>query len=125
MNQGSFARTSETRPSTFYRLFARRGCIAGARNRLTVGILLTLAAVAAPALFGQAVSGVLTGYITDPSKTVIPGATVTATEMRTGVTTKRSTDTSGLYIITNLVPGIYSVTSRLRDFKSPCAKTLR
>lgn len=117
MNQGSFARTSETRPSTFHRLFAGLGCIAAACNRLTVGILLTLVAMAAPALFGQAVSGVLTGYITDPSKTVIPGATVTATEMRTGVTTKRSTDTSGLYIITNLVPGIYSVTVEAPGFQ--------
>src|SRR5438045_7286247 len=77
---------------------------------LRVGMLSALLLALTPStLFGQAVSGVLTGYVTDPSKTPVPGAAGTATEIRTGVTTKRTTDVSGLYIITNIPPGIYSI----------------
>src|SRR6266849_3402046 len=94
--------------------------VARHRNTLlkTLGIVPLFGALLfAPALFGQAVSGVLTGYVTDPSKTPVPGATVTATEMRTGVATKRVTDTSGFYIITNLPPGVYSITAESPGFQ--------
>jgi hypothetical protein len=59
--------------------------------------------------FNQQVSGTITGYVTDQSDAAVPGAEVTVTNVQTGVETKRSTDPSGLYIFTNLIPGTYTV----------------
>src|SRR6266699_3316123 len=59
--------------------------------------------------FNQQVSGTITGYVTDQSGSAVPGAAVTATSVLTGVATKRSTESSGLYVFTNLVPGTYMV----------------
>jgi hypothetical protein len=81
------------------------------------GILVSLLALWLSPAFGQAVSGVLTGYVTDPSKTPVPGAAVTATETRTGVSTKRTSDASGFYIITNLLPGVYSIAVEAPGFQ--------
>ena len=54
-------------------------------------------------------SGTITGYVTDESGAVIPAAQVTVTNVQTGVSTERTTETSGLYIFTNLIPGTYTV----------------
>jgi len=94
-----------------------RGLIGHRSAIVRAELIVALLALTLPIVFGQAVSGVLTGYVTDPSKTPIPGAVVTATEMRTGVTTKRTTDTSGLYVITNLPPGIYSISVEAPGFQ--------
>src|SRR5579863_5342879 len=72
----------------------------------------------APAAFGQAVTGSITGYVTDPSGAAIPNANVTATEVRTNVATTRSTDSAGLYSITNLLPGNYTIKVESRGFKT-------
>src|SRR5258708_14982800 len=106
-------------PSTLAISFSARQRVADRRNTVlkTLGVLVMFALLFAAVLFSQAVSGVLTGYVTDPSKTPVPGATVTATEMRTGVATKRATDTSGLYIITNLLPGVYSISAEAPGFQ--------
>jgi len=106
-------------PSTLAISFSARQRVADRRNTVlkTLGVLVMFALLFAAVLFGQAVSGVLTGYVTDPSKTPVPGATVTATEMRTCVATKRTTDSSGLYIITNLLPGVYSISVEAPGFQ--------
>jgi hypothetical protein len=58
---------------------------------------------------GQQVSGSITGYVLDPSKSGIPHATVTVTNVLTGVISTAQTDDSGLYLVPNLIPGKYSV----------------
>jgi hypothetical protein len=65
----------------------------------------------------QQVSGTITGYVTDPSGAAIPGATVTATNVQTGVSTQHNTDASGLYLLTNLIPGTYTVGVVARGFR--------
>ena len=75
-------------------------------------VLIAAAAItllSTPRAFGQAVTGAITGYVTDPSGAAIPNATVTATNAGTKVETKRTTEASGLYLITNLPPGIYTL----------------
>lgn len=67
--------------------------------------------------FSQQVSGTITGYVTDPSGAPIPGASVTATNLLTGVATNRATEPSGLYLITNLIPGTYSVAIEAKGFQ--------
>lgn len=71
----------------------------------------------APSLWSQATWGTITGYVKDPSGAVIPGVTVTATEQSTGVTSKVVTDSSGLYIITHLNPGTYTIAAQSKGFK--------
>ncbi len=60
--------------------------------------------------FSQQVSGTITGYVTDQSDAAVAGATVTATNVQTSVATERTTEASGLYLFTNLIPGTYTVT---------------
>ena len=68
--------------------------------------------------FGQAVTGSITGYITDPTGSAVPAATVTATETRTNVSTSRTADAAGMYLITNLLPGTYTLTVTAAGFKA-------
>src|SRR5438876_4959043 len=80
-------------------------------------LLFCLAAYGIPTLQGQAVSGAITGYAYDPSEAPIVGATVTAKNVGTGITTTRNTDSTGLYLVTNLNPGTYSVTVEAAGFR--------
>lgn len=71
----------------------------------------------APALHAQATWGTITGYVTDPSGASVPGANVTVTEERTGIITKAMTDSTGLYVITHLAPGEYTVAVENSGFR--------
>lgn len=77
----------------------------------------TMVLYSGPPAFGQAVTGSITGYVTDPSGGAIPNATVTATETTTNVSTARTSDTAGLYLITNLLPGTYTISVEANGFK--------
>ena len=59
---------------------------------------------------GQVLYGSLTGTVTDPSRAAIPGAKAQATELRTAVTQQATTDPTGIYRFTTLLPGTYKVT---------------
>ena len=62
--------------------------------------------------------GTINGTITDASGALIPGAAVTATNAATKVeTTRQSTDT-GLYVISPLPPGEYSLTVKAAGFQT-------
>jgi hypothetical protein len=65
----------------------------------------------------QATWGAISGYVSDPTGAAVPGANVTTTEVRTGVATKAVTDAAGLYNITHLSPGEYTVTVEAQGFK--------
>ena len=80
-------------------------------------LLLCLAVYGIPTARGQAVSGAITGYAYDPSEAPIVGATVTVKNVDTGITTTRNTDSTGLYLVTNLNPGTYSVTVEAAGFR--------
>jgi len=80
-------------------------------------VLLCLAVYGIPLARGQMVSGAITGYAYDPSDAPIVGATVTVKNVATGVTTTRTSDSTGLYLITNLNPGTYSVTVEASGFR--------
>jgi len=53
--------------------------------------------------------GEITGDVTDPSGAAIPSATVTVTNIGTNVTRQTTTNTSGIYVFPDLVPGTYDV----------------
>ena len=57
----------------------------------------------------QTGSGTIQGTVTDPTGAVVPGASVTATNIATGVQTPRSTTAAGLYVLSPLPPGRYNL----------------
>jgi len=82
-------------------------------------VLLVVAAVlmAAPATFAQETRGKIAGRVTDPSKAVIPGATVTVTDATRGTMVTVTTNEQGLFQINYLLPGNYMVVVELQGFK--------
>ncbi len=61
-------------------------------------ILFLLAVVAAPLSAGaQTVMGTITGHIKDPSGGVLPGVTVTMTQLETGHKASAVTDSEGRF----------------------------
>ena len=80
-------------------------------------VLVSLCWLAASAS-AQVSTGTLTGLVTDPSGAIIPGATVTATNDGTGVAVVRPTNSEGLYTLTNLIPGFYTVRAEAHGFKT-------
>jgi hypothetical protein len=78
-------------------------------------VVLSLVVIWAISLFAaqgyaQVTGATLSGTITDPSGGVIPNAMVSAKNTATGVTREVTTDTTGFYLVPNLLPGSYEVT---------------
>jgi outer membrane receptor protein involved in Fe transport len=85
-------------------------------RKLIVVIVAALAcAVAAPA---YAQNAQISGVVKDSSGSVIPGATVTARNVATGLARVGVTDATGEYRLPSLPPGNYSVTSELSGFST-------
>src|SRR5208283_825031 len=68
--------------------------------------------------FGQSVNAGLTGKVTDPSGAAIPDASVTATDVATGQSSKTATDPTGNYSFVSLAPATYSLTVEKAGFKT-------
>jgi carboxypeptidase family protein len=66
----------------------------------------------------SATTGALTGTVTDPSGATIAGASVTASNLATGQSRSVTTDASGVYKISLLPPGNYSVKFSASGFKT-------
>ena len=72
---------------------------------------------APPALAQIGGAGSIQGVVTDAAGGVIPGVTVTATNTATGVKTERQTTGAGLYVLTPLPPGTYTITVSATGFR--------
>ena len=62
--------------------------------------------------------GSIQGTVLDTSKAAVPGATVTATNVATGIETVRQTTDAGVYMLMPLAPGEYRVTVTLEGFQT-------
>ena len=71
---------------------------------------------AAP-LLAQSDNGTITGYVRDPSGSVVPDANVTVKNEATNNERKVTTNSSGYYTVTNIPPGSYTVTADVTGFK--------
>jgi hypothetical protein len=68
--------------------------------------------------------GAITGTVTDISGAVIAGATVTATNTATSVSETRTSSSAGVYVISPLQPGNYTVQVTAKGFKTLTQKNL-
>ncbi|MGP8244541.1 MAG: carboxypeptidase regulatory-like domain-containing protein [Bryobacteraceae bacterium] len=85
------------------------------RNVCGLGLLATLAA--AVPLWGQAVaSAEISGEITDPSGSVVPNATVTATQTETNVVRSTVSGVNGSYVMPDLPVGPYTIEVTAKGF---------
>ena len=73
----------------------------------------------------QALYGGIVGNVTDPQGSVLPGVTVTITNIGTSLQQNVVTDETGSYVFRNLQPGTYNLTFSLKGFKELQQSTLR
>jgi Carboxypeptidase regulatory-like domain len=81
----------------------------------TAGFAFALLLVSAP-LFAQ--QAAVTGVVTDETKAILPGATITATNLATGGSQIVVTDERGEYRLLNLPPGHYKLQAELSGFST-------
>jgi hypothetical protein len=67
-------------------------------------------------VYSQVVGGSLSGTVSDESGAAIPEATVSISNVATGVTTNVTTNGQGIYNAPNLLPGNYQVTASAQGF---------
>src|SRR5882762_1099554 len=65
----------------------------------------------------QGAVGTLLGNVRDESGGAVPGATITAVEMRTNISRTAVSNDTGHYTFTNLTPGVYRVDGDLAGFR--------
>ena len=70
-----------------------------------------------PAALAQVDRATLSGVVRDTGGGVVPGATVTVTNLATNVASNQVTTDTGAYQVVNLVPGRYQVEVELSGFK--------
>ena len=65
------------------------------------------------------------GTVTDQTGAVVPNATVTATDQGTHVAITRTATSDGLYTISPIIPGVYTVSVKAPGFREFSQKNLR
>ena len=88
-------------------------------KRTLHGMLAFLAVflLAVPAALAQVDRATLSGVVRDTGGGVVPGATVTVTNIATNLESHQTTTEVGGYQIVNLIPGRYQVEVELSGFK--------
>jgi hypothetical protein len=95
-------------------------------NRILHIIVLVLLAYGAVAMHAQtAQTGALSGLATDPSGSVLPGVSVTATNADTGQVRTTTTQNNGRYLFPLLQPGVYKVEASREGFKTGTFEQVR
>jgi hypothetical protein len=72
----------------------------------------------APRAFGQGANGTITGTVTDPTGSAVPGANVEARNIETGAIYSGATTAVGNYAIPNVPVGTYELTVKVSGFKT-------
>src|SRR5258706_1084431 len=78
---------------------------------------LLLSLIGSAVLQAQFETGQIAGFVRDASQAVVTGANVTVTNQGNGEQRQTTTNSSGYYVVPNLLVGTYSVTAELTGFK--------
>ena len=81
-------------------------------------LVFAMFSLSATLAFGQAVSGDITGSVTDQTGAAVPVAVVTGTNEATGVKTTASVTPEGTYRLPNLPVGSYTISTSASGFSS-------
>src|ERR1041385_3438327 len=90
------------------------------RKVFAAALLLCLAAYANG--FSQSTSATVGGTIQDASGAFIPGVTVTATNVATGIVSTIISNEAGVYQFASLQPGTYEIKAELPGFRTAVTK---
>jgi hypothetical protein len=74
--------------------------------------------LSAVCLFSQNISGTLSGLVKDPVGALVPGAEVSLTNAETGVNQKASTNESGMFMFSRVLPGTYNLEVSMTGFRT-------
>jgi len=86
-------------------------------NLYFAGLWILIVALFAGAVFAQnSGAGTITGTITDPTGSVVPGAAVAVRNVSTGATVSLTSNGAGIYVAPFLPPGMYEITSSKAGF---------
>src|SRR5262249_18730627 len=86
--------------------------------RSTYFIAIIIVSLSAGYLMAQAVTGTISGTVTDSTGQVIAGARVTITNEQTGSSRTQNTDESGDFSFAAVLPGVYTVKAEQEGFRS-------
>jgi Carboxypeptidase regulatory-like domain/TonB dependent receptor len=89
-----------------------------------VVLLVLLSALCACPARGQAVYGSILGTVTDPQGAAVAGAKVSVTSISKGSTDETTTNESGNYTVTHLIPDAYNIRIEAQGFKSADIKNI-
>ena len=81
-------------------------------------VLFVVLTYSTPAFAQSLTTGAISGTVTDQTNAVMPGATVTVINTGSGDTRTGTTNTTGSYLITLLVPGDYRLKVSAKGFKN-------
>lgn len=85
---------------------------------LSTALLLPSLPFGSRAAYAQSTSaGTITGTVTDPSGAVVPGAVITVTDPATKTRRTTTTNAQGLFVLPNVAPGTYDVTTTKAGFQ--------
>src|SRR5215468_4843253 len=93
----------------------RNGCVSW---RIVLAVLVLWAVLCtAGNLRAQSDLGRISGFVRDPSGATVPNAKVTVRSNNGGVERQTTTNESGYYVITNVPPGLYTMTVEAAGFQ--------
>jgi hypothetical protein len=95
----------------------------GIHNWRVLAIVLTFAMATAAAF--AAITGSISGTVTDPSGAVVPNVTVVATDQQTGVKHSVVSDARGFYSFPALDVGVYTVSTSQPGFEKSAAADIK
>jgi hypothetical protein len=93
------------------------------KTRFLIVLAFLLSGFLAVTTNAQTINGTVSGVVTDQNDAAIPGATVTVTNVDTGATRDDETNEDGLYRISGLPVGVYSVKVVKTGFGTPEERT--
>jgi hypothetical protein len=83
-----------------------------------IGITLLVLVLAPLPMLGQTLNASLEGTVTDPTGAAVPGAQISVRAVSTGAIRTAVSESSGLYVFPNLLPGIYDLTVAMKGFQT-------
>src|SRR5215475_9786179 len=106
--------------------FWRTGGIVRMSTKWTISgvCLLAIMLGSAGSAFSQGLYSTVTGTVSDASGALIPGVSVTATNVDTGVVSTQVTNESGVYNYRDLNPGRYTISATLPGFQTEVIKDI-